>query len=72
MSDHYAFLIAEIGGAMANDDCDVADQSERLANLYLSADETGRDLLDQAFTCLCGWRLATLLEQTGVNKPVSS
>jgi hypothetical protein len=48
---------------MGQDDCDAADQSERLAQLYLSADEGGKELLDEAFTCLCGWRLSTLLER---------
>jgi hypothetical protein len=34
-----------------------------LANVYLSADEAGRDVLDRAFICLCGWQLSTLMKQ---------
>lgn len=64
MSNCYEYLLVDIQAAMSQDDCDAADQSARLAQLYLSADEAGKELLDQAFTCLCGWRLSTLLERT--------
>ena len=68
MSDQYSQLVSQIFGAIANDDY---DQSERLANVYLSADEAGKELLDQAFMCLCGWKLATLMEQVGAKGPVA-
>jgi hypothetical protein len=59
-------LVAHISDAMVNDDC---DQSERLADIYLSADDAGKDLLDRAFTCLCGYRLKTLMEGANLDDP---
>lgn len=58
MSDLYSQLVSHISDSIAADDC---DQSERLANVYLCADAAGKELLDQAFMCLCGWKLATLM-----------
>jgi hypothetical protein len=60
MSKTYEGLIAHIFEQMAKDD---ANQSQTLADIYLSADATGRDILDSAFMCLCGWQLKTLIEQ---------
>jgi hypothetical protein len=61
-------LVAHINEAMATDDC---DQSDRLADIYLSADEAGKDLLDRAFTCLCGWQLKTLMENADLDDPTA-
>lgn len=72
MSNSYEYLLIDIQFAMKQDDCDAADQSERLERLYLSADDAGKELLDQAFTCLCGWRLSTLLERTQTRQAFSS
>jgi hypothetical protein len=58
--DQYEGLVAHITREMVNDD---EDQSQMLANIYLSADEAGREVLDQAFICLCGWSLKTLMQQ---------
>jgi hypothetical protein len=58
MTDRYMRLVAHITDEMRNDD---DDQSERLAALYETADEKGKDILDQAFICLCGWSLKTLM-----------
>ncbi|MFM1817016.1 MAG: hypothetical protein RLZ98_3711 [Pseudomonadota bacterium] len=60
MVDQYAGLISHIHEAISSDD---ADQSQRLADLYLSTDDAGKELLDRAFTCLCGWQLNTLMRQ---------
>lgn len=60
MSDRYARLVAHIFEQMANDD---DDQSQMLADIYLSADDAGKDVLDRAFVCLCGWQLQTLMKQ---------
>jgi hypothetical protein len=58
MSDRYMRLVAHVTEAITTDDY---DQSERLADVYLSADETGKDLLVRAFICLCGYQLKTLM-----------
>lgn len=60
MSDRYARLVAHIFEQMANDD---EDQSQMLADIYHSADDAGKDALERAFICLCGWRLQTLMKQ---------
>lgn len=58
MNDQYAQLVERITYAIATDD---DDQSERLADVYLGADDAGKDVLDRAFICLCGWQLKTLM-----------
>jgi hypothetical protein len=58
--DSYEGLVPLVAAAIAEDD---TDQSQKLAECYLSADAAGRALLDDAFTCLCGWRLETLLKR---------
>lgn len=60
MSDRYARLVTHIFEQMANDD---EDQSQMLADIYLSVDDAGKDVLDRAFICLCGWQLQTLMKQ---------
>lgn len=60
MPEQYEGLVAHITREIGNDD---EDQSQMLADVYLSADEAGREILDQAFICLCGWSLKTLMEQ---------
>jgi hypothetical protein len=52
-------LIERVFEAMTGDD---SDDSERLERLYLDADAAGRQLLDDAFICVCGWSLKTLLD----------
>lgn len=66
MEGVYSSLVAQVSKALLADD---DDQSEMLANLYLDANQAERDILDKAFTCLCGWSLRTLMdkcEQEGV------
>lgn len=58
MADRYDALVTLITEAIATDD---DDQSQRLADEYLSADDAGKDLLDRVFVCLCGWELKTLM-----------
>jgi hypothetical protein len=68
MSDRYMRLMAHINAAMARD---VYDQSVRLADVYLAADDVGKDLLDRAFTCLCGYRLKTLMANADLDDPTA-
>ena len=68
MSDRYMRLVAHVTGAIVTDDY---DQSDRLADLYLSADDAGKDLLDRAFICLCGYRLKTLMENADLDDPTA-
>lgn len=56
-------LIERVAREMATDDADTEDQSERLIDAYMHADAAGRELVDTIFTCLCGWKLSTLLER---------
>jgi len=58
-------LIDRIEAAMLADDEDRHDQSERLVAIYEAADATARAAIDDALTCICGWRLATLLAGGG-------
>lgn len=69
MTDRYSNLVANITEAIATDDY---DQSERLADIYLSADDAGKDVLDRAFICLCGWQLKTLMENCDSEIPTAS
>jgi hypothetical protein len=55
-------LIERITQEMADDDDNMTKQSELLAETYESADAAGKKLLDDAFVCLCGWTMKTLLE----------
>lgn len=68
MDDRYAQLVERITYAMATDD----DQSERLADMYLDADEAGKDILDKAFICLCGYQLKTLMAECEKNVPLGA
>lgn len=52
-------LILRIQNAMLTDD---ADQSARLATLYADASDAGKELLNDAFVCLCGYTIPSLLE----------
>lgn len=56
-------LIERIQHELDTDYVNSDDQSERLIALYQNADAAGRALLDDAFICVCGCRLTTLLEQ---------
>jgi hypothetical protein len=67
MVEQYAGLISHIHQAISSDD---TDQSQKLADLYLSTNEAGRELLDQAFACLCGWQLQTLMKQVQIAQAV--
>jgi hypothetical protein len=60
MDGNYGNLVAHISKAMSSDD---DDQSEMLANIYLSGNQAAKDVLDRAFICLCGWSLETLLKR---------
>jgi hypothetical protein len=60
MDNRYAQLVERITYAIATDD---DDQSERLADVYLEADEGGKDVLDRAFICLCGYQLKTMMAE---------
>lgn len=60
MNDRYAQFVSHISNAIATDDY---DQSEKLADVYLSADVAGKDVLDRAFICLCGYQLKTLMSE---------
>lgn len=68
MNDRYAQLIERITHAVVTDD---DDQSERLADIYLDADDAGKDILDRACTCLCGYQLKTLMSDCEKNTPLS-
>lgn len=71
MDGIYSNLVAQISKAMYSDD---DDQSEMLANIYLSGSQDEKDVLDRAFTCLCGWSLKTLMsrcEKEGVQDTTS-
>lgn len=54
-------LIDTIAEEIRNDDVDTDDQSARLERLYAEADAAGRGVLDDAFICLCGYSLHTLI-----------
>jgi hypothetical protein len=51
-------LVNRIERAIQNDD---DDQSARLTDLYEKASMPQKGLLDEAFICLCGWSLETLI-----------
>ena len=56
-------LIERVTREMADDDDNMTKQSELLAEAYERADDAGKKLLDDAFVCLCGWSMKTLLER---------
>jgi len=58
MGCNYGNLVAQVSKALFSDD---DDQSEMLADIYLSANQAEKDVLDRAFICLCGWSLGTLM-----------
>jgi hypothetical protein len=60
MADRYENLITHIADLIATDDY---DQSQMLAEVYVAADEAGKEILDRAFICLCGYQLSTLMTQ---------
>lgn len=60
MDGNYSNLVAHISKAMYSDD---EDQSDMLADIYLAGTEAERDVLNRAFTCLCGWSLETLMNR---------
>jgi len=60
MDRNYGNLIAHVSKALFSDD---DDQSEMLADIYLSANQAERDVLDRAFICLCGWSLKTMMSK---------
>ncbi len=53
-------LVARVQSYMASDDC---DQSERLARQYMRATPAVRQAVDDAFICLCGYSLKTLIAE---------
>ncbi|MEO7775493.1 MAG: hypothetical protein ABIT61_12560 [Steroidobacteraceae bacterium] len=58
MEGTYRNLVAQVAKALYSDE---DDQSDMLAGIYLAANEAEKNVLDQAFTCLCGWSLKTLM-----------
>jgi hypothetical protein len=60
MDGKYSSLVAHISKAFFSDD---DDQSEMLADIYRSANEAEKVVLDNAFVCLCGWSLKTLMSK---------
>ena len=62
----YGNLVAHITREMLSDDY---DQSEMLADVYLTSSEAQQDALDRAFTCLCGWSLKTLMTRCAEEGP---
>lgn len=68
MTERYSRLVAHITNEILMDD---EDQSEMLADVYLSADQAGKDALDKAFICLCGWQLSTLMKQCATSGSTS-
>jgi hypothetical protein len=54
-------LITTIQTAMLDDD---EDDSERLEHLYQDANPEEKELLDNAFICLCGYSLGRLIQMT--------
>jgi hypothetical protein len=64
-------LIDLIESEMRDDDEPRDRQSERMARDYKSASPEARKAVDDAFVCLCGWTLATLIAtaKAGKRKP---
>lgn len=55
-------LVSRIAELIASDD---DDQSERMADEYRDADPKAKEAIDNAFICLCGYSLATLIKEAG-------
>ena len=53
-------LVARIAELIASDD---DDQSERLADEYREAEPKAKKAIDNAFICLYGYSLATLIKE---------
>jgi len=53
-------LIERVTEVMETDYDNMDKQSALLLELYDRADDAGKQLLDQAFVCLCGWSLKSL------------
>lgn len=60
VDDH---LISRIRREMDSDEENLLKQSEYLANIYTDADTGGKQMLDDAFICLCGYGLGTLIKR---------
>jgi hypothetical protein len=60
MECNYSNLVSHVSKEMFSDD---DDQSQMLADIYLSASQAEKDVLDRAFICLCGWSLKTLMDR---------
>lgn len=46
-----------------NDEENSNNQSDRLNQLYDSADAKGKQLIDDALICICGWSMSSLRER---------
>lgn len=57
-------ILERILGLMQSDDDNTKRQSTRLKNLYENADKDGKELLDNALLCICGYTLKTLIKET--------
>lgn len=53
-------IISRIQELIASDDC---DQSERLEREYTEATKEEKDAIDNAFICVCGYSLASVIKQ---------
>jgi hypothetical protein len=53
-------IIKKILEEMQSDDRNTATQANKLEALYAGATKEGKQLLDAAITCICGWSLKTL------------
>jgi len=53
-------IVSRVHELIASDD---DDQSERLLNDYRAASPVEQKAIDDAFICLCGYSLATVIEQ---------
>lgn len=54
MEGMYSNLVAQVSKTMFSDE---DDRPERLANLYLEANQAEKDMLYKTFICLGGWSL---------------
>jgi hypothetical protein len=58
-------ILLGIQEEMASDDDCSEEQSERLENDYLKLTPDQRRAVDDAFICICGWSLGTLIRKYG-------
>lgn len=56
-------LIEHIYNEMSTDDENTDKESERIISLYKAADTATKSAIDDIFSSLCGWYLATLIEK---------